>query len=206
MRNPILLTVVAILGLTGCGASGGNPPPDSPDYFSDLGLSLRWSLSKTTNPFKVFIANDGATDRSAEVLAAANVWASGTGNLVRFEQTSSMSDADIQVTFNSAVSNVDTGLGFTNVTFNQAPGNAAVDGTITRANIVLKSGIEGSLIVPATVHEFGHALGIVGRNEGDSSHSSFSGDIMFPSVKTSSQLSSRDIATLARLYSLSRAH
>ncbi|MCX6366702.1 MAG: hypothetical protein NTX57_08335 [Armatimonadetes bacterium] len=206
MRNPILLSVIAVLVLTGCGASGGNPPPDSPDYFSDLGLSLRWPLTKTTNPLKVFIGNDGATDRSAQVLTAANLWASGTGNLVRFEQTSSTADADIQVTFSSTVSTVDTGLGFTNVTFNQAPGNAAVDGTIASARIVLKGGIAGSLITPATVHEFGHALGIVGRNEGAPSHSSFNGDIMFPEVKPSSQLSSRDIATLARLYGLSRAH
>lgn len=167
---------------------------------------MRWPLTKTTNPLKVFIGNDGATDRSAQVLTAANLWASGTGNLVRFEQTSSTADADIQVTFSSTVSTVDTGLGFTNVTFNQAPGNAAVDGTIASARIVLKSGIAGSLITPATVHEFGHALGIVGRNEGAPSHSSFNGDIMFPEVKPSSQLSSRDIATLARLYGLSRAH
>lgn len=127
-----------------------------------------------------------------------------TGNLARFEQTTNAAAADINVSFSDDVGNADTGLGTGSVKFNITLGNPTTDGIITEGIVKLKRGIDESVIVPVTTHEFGHTLGIVGRNAGDPSHSSFEGDIMFQTVRASSSLSARDIATLAKLYKLSR--
>ena len=203
MRNYILFGV-ALVVVAGCGGGGSNPPPDTPDYFTELGLSLRWPAAKTANPLKVFIALDSGTDRSAAVMAGARAWTTATGNLAHFEQTTNAAAADINVSFSDDVGNADSGQGVGTVKFNITPGNPTTDGIITEGIIKLKRGIDESLIVPVSTHEFGHTLGIVGRNAGNPSHSSFDGDIMFATVRASSSLSARDIATLAKLYKVSR--
>lgn len=198
-------SLALLLVLTGCGGSSATPPPDSPDYFSELNLSLRWSSRKTEAPLKVFIGLDGTTDRSLEVMAAANAWATGTSNLVRFEQTTRSADADIRVSFSPTVSLADGGVGIASLRFAIVPDNPTADGIVQEGEITFKQGISGSLLLPTAQHEFGHVLGIVGRNEGDQGHSAYVGDVMYSVIKENSALSLRDTATLIRLYARSRA-
>ena len=200
-----LLSLVFLLVLSGCGSSsGGVTPPSTPDYFDEMNPSLRWSSAKTANPLKVFIGLDGATDRSATVLAALGNWTTSTSNLVRFEKVATAGESDIQVQFVSTIGSEDGGLGKAEVIFNTFPSNPTVDGTITTASISLKMGLSNSVLVPVVEHEMGHALGLVARNIGNVGHSSYSGDVMYGTVTDGSALSTRDSLTLVRLYGLSR--
>lgn len=199
------LLFLSLVALIGCGGSGGTtPPPTTPDYFTEMNPSLRWSSAKTTNPLKVFIGTDGGTDRSEKVKQALNSWTTGTSNLVRFEQTADEAAADIVLEFSGTVNPADGGLGKAEVTFLTFPGNPTADGTIAESHITIKVGLSDALLVPVVTHEVGHALGIVARTASDVAHSSYSGDIMYQSVNASSTLSTRDTATLAKLYALSR--
>jgi Metallo-peptidase family M12B Reprolysin-like len=206
MRNKHFLSLALVMVLVGCGGGGTTPPPSTPDYFNELSLSLRWSSTKTANPLKVFIGKDGTTDRSTEVMAGATAWSVATSNLVRFTQTDTAGDADITVTFSDTVDTSDGGVGLASVSFAIVPGNPTADGIIQSGAITLKTGIASNIILPTMQHELGHALGIVGRNKGDNGHSSYDGDVMFPVIKTSSGLSSRDAGTLIKLYATSRKH
>lgn len=206
MRNRLYLGVALAALVAGCGGSSSTPAPTTPDYFDELSLSLRWSSAKTASPLKLFIGPDGSTDRSTEVMAAANAWSVGTGNLVRFTQTSTAADADITVTFSDTVDTADGGIGLATVSFAIVPGNPTADGIIQSGTVTMKRGVSAALLLPTMQHELGHTLGIVGRNKGDNGHSSYDGDVMFPVIKTSSSLSTRDVATLIRLYSTSRKH
>ncbi|WP_395144576.1 matrixin family metalloprotease [Armatimonas sp.] len=192
--------------LMGCAGSSSTPPPTTPDYLSELNLSLRWSSSKTANPLKVFIGLDGTTDRSTELMAAANAWSIGTSNLVRFTQTTDASEADITVAFSETVNSADGGVGITKVRFFDSPSNPTTDGIIQKSDITIRQGVSSALLLPVAEHQFGHSLGIVGRNLGDNGHSAFEGDVMHEVIKTSSALSSRDSATLIQLYARTRAH
>lgn len=205
MRNRFLLTTLGVLTLIGCGGGGSNPPPDTPDYFSELGLSLRWSSTKTANPLKVFIGSDAGTDRSAIVMAAADEWTTATSNVVRFTQVSTEGEADIVVTFKSDLHAGDGGFGLGGVAFDLRPDNPTADGIITRGTVDIKTGLSNNLLQSIAAHEFGHALGIVARTAGGQSHSSYSGDVMHANVPAGRKVSTRDAATLIKLYSLSRA-
>ncbi len=206
MKRHFLGSLVLLSVLMGCAGSSTTPPPTTPDYFSELSLSLRWSSSKTTSPLKVFIGLDGTTDRSTEVMAAASAWSTGTSNLVRFAQTTDASEADITVAFSDTVDSSDGGVGIAKVRFFDSPSNPTTDGIIQQSDITFRKGVSSALLLPVAEHEFGHSLGIVGRNLGDDGHSSFSGDVMHDVIKTSSALSSRDSATLIQLYARTRAH
>jgi predicted Zn-dependent protease len=206
MRNRFLLTTLGVLVLVGCSGGGSNPPPDTPDYFDELGLSLRWSSSKTANPLRVFIGTDAGTSRSAIVMAAANEWAAATSNVVRFTQVSTEGEADIVVTFKPTISGGDGEFGLGGVAFDLRPDNPTADGIITRGTVDIKSGLTDKLLQSIAAHEFGHVLGIVARTAGGQSHSSYSGDVMHANVPAGLSVSTRDGATLVKLYSLSRAH
>ena len=186
MKRHFLGSLVLLSVLMGCAGSSTTPPPTTPDYFSELSLSLRWSSSKTTSPLKVFIGLDGTTDRSTEVTDA--------------------SEADITVAFSDTVDSSDGGVGIAKVRFFDSPSNPTTDGIIQQSDITFRKGVSSALLLPVAEHEFGHSLGIVGRNLGDDGHSSFSGDVMHDVIKTSSALSSRDSATLIQLYARTRAH
>ncbi|WP_395091348.1 matrixin family metalloprotease [Armatimonas sp.] len=198
------LALFSVLG--GCAGSSSTPAPTTADYFSELNLSLRWSSSKTASPLKVFIGLDGTADRSTELMAAAAAWSTGTSNLVRFTQTTDATEADITVTFSDTVNAADGGVGITQVRFFDSPSNPTTDGIIQKSDITFRKGVASALLLPTAEHEFGHSLGIVGRNIGDNGHSAFNGDVMHDIIKTSSALSSRDSATLIQLYARTRAH
>lgn len=204
MRNRLFLGAALAVLLAGCSGGSSTPAPTTPDYFDELTPSLRWSSAKTVSPLKLFIGPDGTTDRSTEIMTAANAWSVGTGNLVRFTQTSTATDADITVTFSDTVDTIDGGIGLATVNFAIVPGNPTADGIIESGAITIKRGVSTALLLPTMEHELGHTLGLVGRNKGDNSHSSYEGDVMFAVVKTSSRLSARDVATLVRLYATSR--
>lgn len=201
---PGALCAVLALGLAGCSGGGSTPPPSTPDYFSELNLSLRWSSAKTASPLKVFIGTDGGTDRSTDILAAVNNWATATSNLVRFTQVGAAGDADITIVFADTVDPKDGGTGLASVSFAIVPGNPTADGIIQKGEITLRKGLSNALLRPTVEHEIGHTLGIVGRNSGDSGHSAYSGDVMHDVLTSSSAISSRDAGTLIKLYALSR--
>lgn len=204
-RTHAFLFVLSLSALAGCsGGGGGVTPPATADYFDEMRPSLRWSRAKTDNPLKVSIGLDGTTDRSATVMAALNNWTTGTSNLVRFEKVSAGTGEDITIQFATTIPNRDTGLGDTQITFNDTPGNPTVDGTITKVDILLKTNQPNNILIPLVEHEVGHGLGLVARRAGDASHSTYSGDVMFGSVGSSSGLSTRDTGTLVKLYALSR--
>jgi predicted Zn-dependent protease len=206
MKNRIALAGLLALLLAGCSGGGSVPPPSTPDYFSELNLSLRWSTTKTAAPLKVFIGQDGSTDRSVEVMAAISAWPTATSNLVRFTQVATTGEADITVSFADTVDSADGGIGLAAVSFAIVPGNPTADGIIQSGTVTLKRGISTSLLTPTVQHEIGHTLGIVGRNKGDNGHSAYSGDVMHDIIGTSSKVSSRDAATLVKLYAISRTH
>jgi predicted Zn-dependent protease len=205
-----LAALLASLTLAGCGGGGGGATTESratevptptadllPSYYAALNPTLRWPSAKTE--LTVYIAPEGRSATVTDGVAQATAcWTKALSSAVRFRTVPSPEGADIRIVFSATIPGSDGGQGTTAVTFTEP------DGTLTGADITLKSGLTPDVALPIVLHEFGHALGLIGRTAGAPSHSTDPGDVMYPVVTASAHLTQKDVNTLAKLYATTR--
>lgn len=168
---------------------------DASDYYEDVLWKQKIFHWNTRNgAIKVYIAPatgiaNWTPDYAERFKAACKQWQLALGDRVRFSFTENPTDkADVTVHWNGGYDKL---AGLTRCQH--------YAGRLAKADITLNlKNYDNQLHSPETVyrlslHEVGHLLGLMG-------HSRSPKDIMFPSLAMASGLSSRDTATLRKLY------
>lgn len=178
------------------------------DYLDDVlqgGRVLRWSLSKM--PLKVYVERSPVGIRNFQpafvnqVNRSLEPWVNALGRQLSYELVSSPEQADIRVkwinTIDTKGQSLDGGTGYTaGLTIPTIRNNQLEYMEIRIATFDITGRPQDEHTIGAVaIHEFGHALGLMG-------HSSQPGDIMYDSNESATTLSTRDINTIRRLYTL----
>ena len=202
----ILLFALLACWISGCGGGGGSssngiePSPD--DYILSAlnnGNVVRW-----TEPIPVYMnqVNVPADWKQADVtffLDAMDEWANASQKKLSFETQTSPSDPCITVRWVK-----DHPLGQDPPTIGGSQLHTSTFGGKTYIQRVeIELAVDGSTGSPLadnimrllSIHELGHAIGIWG-------HSDNPNDIMYPELGSQTGLSTRDINTINRLYTL----
>lgn len=176
------------------------------DYLESIaeGGILRWNEDRL--PIKVFISEgDGVPGYRSSfhqiVTRAFDEWANASDNRLAWQEVSSQRQADVVLTWtpklDGPANSPEAGRTSTRVHMNRATGIGVIDAAhIQIQTLINRQQVSDPEMWRIVLHEVGHAYGLQG-------HSPSNGDIMYRAVnpRQSPQLSSRDIATINRLYS-----
>lgn len=181
------------------------------DYLASIaeGGILRWDEDRL--PIKVFISDGNGVPgyRSSFkqiVTRSFDEWASASKNKLSWKEVDNERQADVILTWTPKLdgpeNSPEAGRTSTRVRMNRANGTGVIDfAHIQIQTLINRQQVADAEMWRIVLHEVGHAYGLQG-------HSPSNGDIMYRAVnpRQSPQLSSRDIATINRLYSGYRAH
>ena len=174
------------------------------DLVTEGGKNIRWSLKK--QPLKVFIETSPSGIRNFQpayvnrVRQALDVWTKVLDQQIAFMPTSNKAQADLRVTWVNGIDTRghqdETGTDYTaGLTLPKISGNQLQSMDIRLATFDIQGHPQSSdTIYAVAVHEFGHALGLLG-------HSDNPKDIMYAQNESVVIPSKRDSNTLRLLYS-----
>lgn len=164
-------------------------------YFRNIyknGKLVRWN--KSTLPLKVYIqdSQDVPEYYREVVMSAYQAWQRASENLVRFEFVETPSEADMKCYFKSNDNKDSIGVHAFAVN-----GNTITDSIIVFNKVDNKGHSHDSKqLFSSALQEIGHSLGLTGK-----SPSIY--DVMYPiGTKFNTEITSRDLKTLALLYSV----
>lgn len=176
------------------------------DYLASIaeGGILRWDEDRL--PLKVFISDGNGVPgyRSSFkqiVTRSFDEWASASKNKLSWKEVDNERQADVILTWTPKLdgpeNSPEAGRTSTRVRMNRATGMGVIDfAHIQIQTLINRQQVADGEMWRIVLHEVGHAYGLQG-------HSPSNGDIMYRAVnpRQSPQLSSRDVATINRLYS-----
>lgn len=195
VRAWLMLSLVVLLLVAGCeGGSDFQPDPNAPSYFNSLAsYPIRWS----NFPIRVYIDSESApADRRQMFIgfvdAAFDAWARGASEITTTPVDASDSRPKISVAWVETLPRIDSGC-TGGLTEPLVEGDKLL-GMKVQIALLTQSGAPYTdrQIVTATLHEIGHALGIL-------VHSTNPVDVMYASA-TALTPSARDLATIGELY------
>ncbi len=165
-------------------------------YFREVaanGKIVRWN--KSTFPLKVYIQDTPEVPGYYRevIMSAYQTWQRASEGLVRFEFVETPEEADMKCLFKD-INNDSVAIASQSFSLN---GNKIIDSTITfKPNDKKNHNHDSKQLFSAALQEIGHSLGLNGK-----SPSIY--DVMYPiGTKFNTELTARDLKTLALLYSV----
>lgn len=204
----LLSAALLLSGLSGCGGSGSSlpqidlPPPSDEDYFYSALLDGQYIIRWSRMPVRVYIDTSNPPDNwkpehKVYVEQALSKWAEASGGALSFTAITSLVNPAISVKWvkNRPDPNNPAVIGTTKLTYTST--------SIVSMEILLSTSnqaggpLSDSLMRLVSLHELGHAVGIMGHSDVDT-------DVMYPILDSSMspELSERDTATLVKLYGI----
>lgn len=177
------------------------PVDGAPDYFAQAISSgvFRWPLQKM--PLKVHFTDgkgikDYSDDLQEVVRNSFDDWQSATRNRFAFVYVDRAEDADIEVIWTDDLHtpSLSDEAGLAELSSNSL-GTSHADIKLLTVSPFADTQMTPKFMRMIAVHEIGHCLGLLG-------HSPYKEDVLYPSLGDQRGISSRDLATLYRLYGL----
>lgn len=173
----------------------------APDYFTQAISAgvFRWPLQKM--PLKVHFADGtgvtGYSDDLEEVVRHSfDDWQAATRNRFAFAYVDKAEDADIEVIWTDDLHapslSAEAGLAELG---SDSHGTSHTDIKLLTVSPFPDETMTPGFMAMISLHEIGHCLGLLG-------HSPYKEDVLFPSLSDQRGISSRDLATLYKLYGL----
>lgn len=166
------------------GADGFQPNYSRPTfhYWERFPLKIHFDRA-------VFSPSDDALIRNG-----INQWTRASGGVLSYTVTENAGEADIEIT---AGTMPERQLGYTQVWWADS---GAIDRAVVKfSNATLTGAGRSGLLTPVAAHEFGHALGIISKEE--TGHSDNPNDIMYQSIHPEiGVISERDMNVITNLY------